>query len=71
MQGQVVYANYGRKEDLEELQKKKVELKNKVVLLRAGRLSFAEQVCVCVTNPAQWLRNRNIYTHQWLYPVSV
>ena len=48
-QGQVVYANYGRREDLQELQKQNVELKNKVVLLRAGRLSFAEQVCLCFT----------------------
>ncbi|XP_062335426.1 transferrin receptor 1b [Osmerus eperlanus] len=44
VKGQVVYANYGRREDLQELQNQNVELKNKVVLLRAGRLNFAEQV---------------------------
>ncbi|XP_069552525.1 transferrin receptor 1b [Brachyistius frenatus] len=44
VQGRLVYANYGRREDLEAVQKKSVELKGSVVLLRAGKISFAEQV---------------------------
>lgn len=39
-----MYGNYGRQEDLEVLQKKNVELKGCVLLLRAGKISFAEQV---------------------------
>ncbi|XP_034070028.1 transferrin receptor 1b [Gymnodraco acuticeps] len=43
-EGKLVYGNYGRQEDLEVLQKKNVELKDSVLLLRAGNISFAEQV---------------------------
>ncbi|KAK5849960.1 hypothetical protein PBY51_014252 [Eleginops maclovinus] len=43
-QGKLVYGNYGRQEDLEVLQKKNVDLKDSVLLLRAGKISFAEQV---------------------------
>lgn len=39
-----MYGNYGRQEDLEVLQKKNVQLKDNVLLLRAGNISFAEQV---------------------------
>ncbi|XP_033964433.1 transferrin receptor 1b [Pseudochaenichthys georgianus] len=42
--GKLVYGNYGRQEDLEVLQKKNVQLKDSVLLLRAGNISFAEQV---------------------------
>ncbi|XP_053198287.1 transferrin receptor 1b [Scomber japonicus] len=44
VQGKLVYGSYGRKEDLDVLQKKNVELKDCVLLLRAGKLSFAEKV---------------------------
>ncbi|XP_041824590.1 transferrin receptor 1b [Melanotaenia boesemani] len=43
VQGRLVYGNYGRKEDLDVVQKV-VELKDSVLLLRAGNLTFAEQV---------------------------
>uniref|UniRef100_A0A671X733 Transferrin receptor 1b n=1 Tax=Sparus aurata TaxID=8175 RepID=A0A671X733_SPAAU len=46
VQGKLVYGNYGRQEDLDVLQKKNVELKGSVMLLRTGKISFAEQVCV-------------------------
>uniref|UniRef100_A0AAQ5XQ32 Transferrin receptor protein 1 n=1 Tax=Amphiprion ocellaris TaxID=80972 RepID=A0AAQ5XQ32_AMPOC len=44
VQGKLVYGNYGRPEDLEVVKKKNVELKGSVLLLRAGKISFAEQV---------------------------
>lgn len=44
-QGKLVYGNYGRQEDLEVVQKNDIELKGSVLLLRTGKLSFAEQVC--------------------------
>ncbi|XP_029384945.1 transferrin receptor 1b [Echeneis naucrates] len=44
VQGKLVYGNYGRQEDLDVLQKNNVELKDSVVLLRCGNISFAEQV---------------------------
>lgn len=40
-----MYGNYGRQEDLEVVQKNDIELKGSVLLLRTGKLSFAEQVC--------------------------
>ncbi|XP_010769573.1 transferrin receptor protein 1-like [Notothenia coriiceps] len=43
-EGKLVYGNYGRLEDLDVLQEKRVELKDSVLLLRAGKISFAEQV---------------------------
>eukprot|EP00066_Takifugu_rubripes_P004679 XP_003968191.1 PREDICTED: transferrin receptor protein 1-like [Takifugu rubripes] len=43
-QGKLVYGNYGRKEDLEVLQKNNIGVEGSVVLLRAGKISFAEQV---------------------------
>uniref|UniRef100_A0AAX7U8J1 Transferrin receptor 1b n=1 Tax=Astatotilapia calliptera TaxID=8154 RepID=A0AAX7U8J1_ASTCA len=42
--GKLVYGNYGRKEDLDIVNKNKVELKGCVLLVRAGKISFAEQV---------------------------
>uniref|UniRef100_A0A669C7W2 Transferrin receptor 1b n=1 Tax=Oreochromis niloticus TaxID=8128 RepID=A0A669C7W2_ORENI len=44
VQGKLVYGNYGRKEDLDIVNKNKVELKGCMLLVRAGKLSFAEQV---------------------------
>lgn len=41
-----MYGNYGREEDLDVLQKKNIELKGCVLLLRSGKITFAEQVCV-------------------------
>uniref|UniRef100_A0A672GD24 Transferrin receptor 1b n=1 Tax=Salarias fasciatus TaxID=181472 RepID=A0A672GD24_SALFA len=43
-QGKLVYGNYGRKEDLQAVQSRNVALRDSVVLLRAGKISFAEQV---------------------------
>ncbi|XP_008288621.1 transferrin receptor 1b [Stegastes partitus] len=44
VQGKLVYGNYGRPEDLAVVQNKSVELNSSVLLLRAGKISFAEQV---------------------------
>lgn len=44
-QGKLVYGNYGRREDLDVVQKRNVELKGCVLLVRAGKISYAEQVC--------------------------
>lgn len=42
--GKLVYGHYGRKEDLEAVKSKNVAINGSVVLLRAGKISFAEQV---------------------------
>lgn len=39
-----MYGNYGRPEDLDVLQSNAVGLGGAVLLLRAGKISFAEQV---------------------------
>lgn len=39
-----MYGNYGRPQDLDVLQDKNVSLRDSVLLLRAGQISFAEQV---------------------------
>uniref|UniRef100_A0AAY4BB98 Transferrin receptor protein 1 n=1 Tax=Denticeps clupeoides TaxID=299321 RepID=A0AAY4BB98_9TELE len=44
VQGAVVYAFYGRDGDLENLQDMGMSLRGKVLLVRAGRISFAEKV---------------------------
>nr|XP_019958784.1 PREDICTED: transferrin receptor protein 1-like [Paralichthys olivaceus] len=44
VQGKLVYGNYGRLEDLDVLQNKSIELKDSVLLLRRGKITFAEQV---------------------------
>ncbi|XP_056290243.1 transferrin receptor 1b [Pseudoliparis swirei] len=44
VQGKLVYGNYGRPEDLDVLQSNAVGLGGAVLLLRAGKISFAEQV---------------------------
>ncbi|XP_074478571.1 transferrin receptor 1b [Sebastes fasciatus] len=52
VEGKLVYGNYGRQEDLDVLQKKNIELKDSVLLLRAGKISFAEQVGNAATKEA-------------------
>ncbi|XP_070709410.1 transferrin receptor 1b [Pempheris klunzingeri] len=52
VEGKLVYGNYGRQEDLDVLQKKNVELTGSVLLLRAGKISFAEQVDNAATKGA-------------------
>ncbi|XP_068199728.1 transferrin receptor 1b [Antennarius striatus] len=44
VRGKLVYGNYGRKEDLDVLKSNNVEVGGNVLLLRAGKISFAEQV---------------------------
>lgn len=43
-QGKVVYANYGRREDLENLQNEGMNLRENIALVRAGNISLAEKV---------------------------
>ncbi|XP_074070861.1 transferrin receptor protein 1 [Macrotis lagotis] len=42
--GSLVYANYGSKDDFKQLMLKNIPINGSVVLLRAGKLSFAEKV---------------------------
>ncbi|XP_052610040.1 transferrin receptor protein 2 isoform X4 [Peromyscus californicus insignis] len=44
--GKLVYAHYGRPEDLQELRAKGVELAGSLLLVRAGITSFAQKVAV-------------------------
>lgn len=44
LQGKVVYANYGRREDLEHLQSAGINLTKNIALVRDGELSLAEKV---------------------------
>ena len=44
VQGAVVYAHFGQEDDFTILQNKNVNLTGRVVLLRAGRISYAEKV---------------------------
>lgn len=43
-QGAVVYAHFGEESDLSLLQDKNINLNGRVVLVRAGKISFAEKV---------------------------
>lgn len=43
-QGKLVYAHYGRPEDLQDLKAKGVELAGSLLLVRAGITSFAQKV---------------------------
>ncbi|KAM9839395.1 transferrin receptor 1b [Aulostomus maculatus] len=43
-EGKLVYGSYGRPEDLKALRAKNIELNGSVLLLRAGNISFAQQV---------------------------
>lgn len=42
--GKLVYGNYGRQEDLQVVKDSSIGLEGSVLLLRAGKISFAEQV---------------------------
>ncbi|XP_043860814.1 transferrin receptor protein 2 isoform X2 [Dromiciops gliroides] len=42
--GRLIYANYGRLKDMEELQKKNLDPKGHLLLVRIGHVSFAEKV---------------------------
>uniref|UniRef100_A0A3P8WXB1 Transferrin receptor 1b n=1 Tax=Cynoglossus semilaevis TaxID=244447 RepID=A0A3P8WXB1_CYNSE len=46
IKGKLVYANYGRLEDLDVVLKKDIELNGSVLLLRKGKISYAEKVQV-------------------------
>lgn len=43
-QGSVIYAYYGRKEDFEDLNDMNFNISGRIVLIRAGKISFAEKV---------------------------
>ncbi|KAL0966858.1 hypothetical protein UPYG_G00301050 [Umbra pygmaea] len=43
-EGAVLYGHYGEKDDLSKLQDKNIALDGRVLLVRAGRISFAEKV---------------------------
>lgn len=43
-QGALVYAHYGEESDLSWLQNNGINLKGRVVLVKAGKISFAEKV---------------------------
>jgi cell division protein FtsL len=43
-----VYGHYGSEADMLVLQAKKIQLKNRILLLRMGKLSLAEKVCKVV-----------------------
>uniref|UniRef100_A0ABK0L8U1 Transferrin receptor 2 n=1 Tax=Rattus norvegicus TaxID=10116 RepID=A0ABK0L8U1_RAT len=44
--GKLVYAHYGRREDLQDLKAKDVELAGSLLLVRAGITSFAQKVAI-------------------------
>lgn len=44
VQGPVLYAQYGEESDFNELQKSNINMNDKVMLVRAGKISFAEKV---------------------------
>ncbi|XP_029002937.1 transferrin receptor 1b [Betta splendens] len=52
VQGTLVYGNYGRREDLDFLQHSNIDLNGCVLLLRCGKISFAEQVNNAATKGA-------------------
>ena len=45
MQGKLVYANYGREEDFEALEKLGVNCSGKIVIMRYGKIGRATKVC--------------------------
>lgn len=45
VQGAVLYAYYGTENDFRLLRDKNIDLNGRVMLVRAGRISFAEKVC--------------------------
>ncbi|XP_039878359.1 transferrin receptor protein 1-like [Simochromis diagramma] len=42
--GAVLYAHYGQEEDFQQLKNMNIDMNNRVMLVRAGRISFAEKV---------------------------
>uniref|UniRef100_A0A3Q2VF30 Transferrin receptor protein 1 n=1 Tax=Haplochromis burtoni TaxID=8153 RepID=A0A3Q2VF30_HAPBU len=42
--GAVLYAHYGQEEDFQQLKNMNINMNNRVMLIRAGRISFAEKV---------------------------
>ncbi|XP_042070236.1 transferrin receptor 1a [Haplochromis burtoni] len=42
--GAVLYAHYGQEDDLRQLKDMNIDMNNRVMLVRAGRISFAEKV---------------------------
>lgn len=44
VQGPVLYAHYGEESDFNQLQKSNINMSDKVMLVRAGKISFAEKV---------------------------
>lgn len=54
LQGKLVYGNYGRQEDLDVLQKNNIEVQGSVMLLRAGKISFAEQASAYLITCSLW-----------------
>lgn len=70
-QGKLVYGNYGRPEDLDAVQKENVGLTGSVLLLRAGKISFAEQVpvlaeAVCVSVCVYvYIKPFNVISKSW------
>ncbi|XP_005742010.1 transferrin receptor protein 1-like [Pundamilia nyererei] len=42
--GAVLYAHYGQEEDFQQLKNMNINMNNRVMLVRAGRISFAEKV---------------------------
>ncbi|XP_072497485.1 transferrin receptor protein 2 isoform X5 [Notamacropus eugenii] len=44
VRGGLIYANYGRLEDMEALQEKNLDIKGHLLLVRIGQVSFAEKV---------------------------
>lgn len=55
LQGKLVYGNYGRQEDLDVLQKNNIEVQGSVMLLRTGKISFAEQASAHLTTYSPFL----------------
>lgn len=73
-QGKVVYANYGRREDLENLQNQGMNLAENIALVRTGNISLAEKVPqisliqLCGSSPPLWPRCPDRF---WLLLVQV
>lgn len=44
VQGAVLYAHYGEESDFRMLRDKNINMSGRVMLVRAGRISFAEKV---------------------------
>lgn len=40
----MLYAHYGQEDDLRQLKDMNIDMNNRVMLVRAGRISFAEKV---------------------------